>query len=258
VTPRAPFSCAVLLLASLTAAACASDHHIVVEPVVVAMTRELPPTYNDGEVRIYQVNTPVRLPIRRASGIVAGDLQIEIRFTISNLDDQKHSVELLVDPWNEFVRYKPSIQVVNEEQVTPDFSGFDKFFIVEPKSRVEGIITPDDTVELATDLATAQAVIAAPPTGEGAGAKANGLLNRIFNLQNRSSVFDPVISPLIPKTIPAVVGFDLGLRTYEPGNVSVEVIVDVEDINGKDYVVTSGDASGTFEAPGTELVPPKP
>ncbi|WP_394835198.1 hypothetical protein LVJ94_52735 [Pendulispora rubella] len=253
--PRAPFSCRQLSFGLLLgAAACASGDHVVVEPVVVGMTRELPPLYDDGESRIYQVGTPVRLPIRRASGIVAGDLQIEIRFTISNLDDQKHSVELLVDPWNEFVRYKPGIQVVNEEQVTPDFSGFDKFFIVGPKSRVEGIITPDDTVELATDLATAQAVIAAPP----AGANVNGIINRIFNLQNRSSVFDPVVSPLIPKTIPAMVGFDLGLRTYEAGNVSVEVIVDVVDINGKDYVVTSGGASNTFDTPGAELVPPKP
>ncbi|WP_394845736.1 hypothetical protein LZC95_52990 [Pendulispora brunnea] len=254
--PRAPFLLfgASSLLWALGAGACASNDHIVVEPVVVGMTRELPPLYDDGEARIYQVGTPVRLPIRRTPGIVAGDLQIEVRFTISNLDDQKHSVELLVDPWNEFVRYKPGIQVVNEEQVTPDFSGFDKFFIVGPKSRVEGIITPDDTVELATDLATAQAVVAAPP----ANANVNGILNRIFNLQNRSSVFDPVISPLIPKTIPAMIGFDLGLRTYEPGNVSVEVIVDVIDLHGKDYVVTSGDTSGTFDAPGAELVPPKP
>ncbi|WP_394825227.1 hypothetical protein [Pendulispora albinea] len=246
-------------------AACASNDQIVVEPVAVGMTNQLAPGYDDGDTRIYQVGVPVRLPIKpggeqggasppfpRAPSIVARDVRTEIRFTISNLDAEKHSIELLIDPWNEFVRYKPGIQVVNEEEAVPDFSGFDKFFIVPGKSRVFGIITPDDCTELAIDLATAQAIIAQPP----AGANVNGMVNRLFNLQNRSSVFDPLISPHIPAVIPAMTGFDLGLRSYEAANVAVEVIVDVSNVEG-DHIVRSGDTASYIAMPPAELTPPK-
>ena len=252
------------------AGACASEHQVVVEPVAVGMTDKLDASYDDGTTKIYQVSVPVRLPIRkptddersalgasppfpRAPFLVSSDLRIEIRFTISNLDDQKHSVELLIDPWNEFVRYKPGLQVVDEEEAVPDFSGFDKFFLVPPKSRVTGIVTPDDCTELAIDLATAEAILAGPP----AGANVNGMINRLFNLQNRSNVYDPLISPHIPAVVPTMIGFDLGLRAYESGNVAVEVVVDVSDLNG-DHVLSPGDSASFMPIPKVDLVPPKP
>ena len=261
---------AALLCSMVAGGACANTDQIVVEPVAVGMTNNLAATYDDGVTRIYQVGVPVPLPIRkptdaeqgsgasppfpRAPSLVASDVHIEIRFTISNLDNDSHSVELLVDPWNEFVRYKPGIQVVDEEAAAPDFSGFDKFFVVPGKSRVSGIVTPDDCTELATDLATAEAIVAAPPTGDKV--NVNGMINRLFNLQNRSNVFDPLISPYIPKVIPALIGFDLGLRTYQSANVAVEVIVDVSNVNG-DHIVRTGDAASFIGMPSAELVPPK-
>jgi len=264
-----PFGVCLLVVG----AACAKDDEVVVDPVVVGMTNKLAPTYDDGQTRIYQVSVPVRLPIRRptdaesnalgaappfphAPFLSARDFQIEIRFTLSNLDDQPHSVELLIDPWNEFVRYRPGIQVVNDEAAVPDLSGFDKFFVVPGKSRTTGIVSPDDGIELATDLATAEAILAAPP----AGANVNGMINHLFNLQNRSSVYDPLISSFIPKVIPAMIGFDLGLRSYEQGNLAVEVVVDVSDMNGNRVLQpneTGNDDGNVIDAPQDQLVPPK-
>ena len=248
--PHFGVGCAALVLA---ATACAgSDADQVTQPTVVGMTDKIAPVYSDGQVSLYQVQTPVRLPLRkptdaergalgkadpfpRAPFVTAADLRIEIRFTISNLDDKQHAVELLVDPWNEFVRYRPRI-TVGEEEVTPDFSGYDRFYILPPKSRVEGTLNSDDTFELAVDLATAEVLLAKPPPE----ANLNGMIN-----------------PYVPKVVPGMIGFDLGLRSYEPGNIAVEVIVDVQDLQG-DRATPPDDTSQQFGVPGKLLSPPPP
>ncbi len=262
---------AALAVVLVAAAACSKEDHVVVEPVDVGISDKLAAAYQDEDTSIYQASVPVRLPIRHPNGgegqgpatppfprapfIVASDLQTEIRFTISNLDDQPHSIELLVDPWNEFVRYHPGVQTGNDNNVVPDLSGFDKFFVVPGKSRTSGVITPDDCIELATDLATAENIVAAPP----AGYDVNGMLNHLFNLQNRSTVFDPLITPHIPKVIPGMIGFDLGLRVYEKANVAVEVVVDVTD-SSSDRVIraSSIDDAALIDMPSAELTPPAP
>ncbi|MDB4998633.1 MAG: hypothetical protein JWM74_6065 [Myxococcaceae bacterium] len=254
----------------LAVTACAgSDADQVTQPAVVGMTDKIAAMYSDGQVSLYQVQTPVRLPLRkptdaergalgkadpfpRAPFVTAADLRIEIRFTISNLDDKQHAVELLVDPWNEFVRYRPRV-TVGEEEVTPDFSGYDRFYILPPKSRVQGTLNSDDTFELAVDLATAEVLIAKPPPE----ANLNGMINHLFNLQNRSNAYDPLINPYVPKVVPGMIGFDLGLRSYEPGNIAVEVIVDVQDLQG-DRATPPDDNSQQFGVPGRLLSPPPP
>jgi len=201
--------------------------------------------------------TGVRAPFH-----VASEARVKIAWTITNLDDKEHAVELLVDPWNEFIRYRPSVQVVNEDVTTPDYSGFDKFVIVPPKSRVQGELTPDDVVELAVDLATAQIVMS--KAGNDPNVDANALINHAFNLQNRSNQPDPLIAPYLPGgAVPGVIGFDLGLRftatdTQQTApNVAVEALVDVEDLQG-DRVTPPGDTSNQLNVPSRELVPPKP
>ena len=265
-----------LLVASLLVGACANtDDNQVTQPSVVGMTDKLAATYDDGQLTIYEVQTPVRLPFRkptdqersalgkqdpypRAPFHVASEERVKIAWTITNLDDKEHAVELLVDPWNEFVRYKPGIQVVNEDVTTPDFSGFDKFIIVPPKSRVQGELTPDDVTELAIDLATAMIIQSKMSSDPNVAQDANGLMNHAFNLQNRSNQPDPLIAPFLPKgAVPGVIGFDLGLRSYEPMNVAVEALVDVQDLNG-DRTVPPGQTDNEVNAPGKILAPPKP
>ena len=136
------FPQALLLAGVLTVAGCS---HIggdqVMSPVVVGMTEGTAPIYDDGENVIYEVHLPVTFPLRAPKAnemaklimdplypgpvwLDSKDFQIEIRYTLSNLTDKKQVVQMLIDPWNEFVKYKPGI-TVTEESAIPDRSGFD-------------------------------------------------------------------------------------------------------------------------------------
>ncbi len=255
---------------------CNADDTEVLNPVVLGMLDTITPTYDDGQEQIFQVSREVPLPFRapkegerpegqqepypRRPFHVASDSRITVRFTLSNLDDVQHNVELLIDPWNEFVRYSPGITVVRDEEVLPNFSGIQRNFILPPKSRTEGIFTPDDLVELATDLTVAMALERRPPDamGDFGGAV---LFNRAFNIQNRSSEPDPVLRDWMPgnkSTVAAVTGFDLGLRTAEKAKLAVEVVIDVEDLDGERVVKTGdkGDDARTVGRPGPRLAPP--
>jgi hypothetical protein len=253
-------------------AACSSSGQTqVIPPVVLGMIATTPPTYDDGQMQIYETYLPVPLPLRKPADTevpkgaadpyphppfdLASDTRITARFTLSNLEDKPHTVELLLDPWNEFVRYSPGV-IVGQEATTPNFSGIDRFFIIPAKGRVEGILTPDDIVEMATDLGTAMELQKRPPPADGAFA-GPALYNRAFNVQNRSSQPDPLLTPYIPKVVAGIVGFDLGLRTYEPAKLAVEVVLDVEDLNG-DRVIPAGDDTRRVGRPGTVLSPPPP
>lgn len=260
------------------AAACSNDDVEVLQPVVLGMTETSPPLFDDGETQIFQVTREVQLPFRnpregeRASGQqdpyprrpfhVASDSRITVRFTLTNLDDAKHNVDVLVDPWNEFVRYVPGVTMGNEDEVIPNFSGIQRPFVLEPKARIEGILTPDDMVELATDLTTAMALDRRPPDAEGdlGGAV---LFNRAFNVQNRSSEPDPVLRTWIPpgdkSTVAAIIGFDLGLRTLEPARIAIELVIDVDDKNGDRIIQSDEDPEPGTRAvgrPGATLSPP--
>jgi hypothetical protein len=248
------------------------------------MTEATPPIYDDGQTKIFEVHTDVRLPFRRFTDEerpkgdmkpygrppfhVATNSRITLRFTLTNLDVKKHNVELLIDPWNEFVRYEPGVSVVREDQIQPNFSGIQRNFVLEPRSRLAGIVTPDDMVELATDLTTAMTLHDNPPDAMGQFGGAV-LYNRAFNIQNRSSEPDVVLQPYEPTnkaTVAAVTGFTLGLRSEEAFRVAVEVITDIEDRSDKGDRVVIADSDGEdvdkdpkkrqLSRPGDVLTPP--
>lgn len=234
-------------LAALVGSACAAtDGNQVTSPSVLGMNDQTPPYFSDGQTTIYQVQIPVKMPVRaptqverdalskqdplwpRAPFVGVNDIRTEIRYTLTNLDDHTNNVEILVDPWNEFIHYKPGIQIVSDEQTTPDFSGWDKFIPLHAKQRLQGTITADDTREIAIDLATVfNLAKVIPPTD----ANLNSYFNHAFNLQNRSTGYDPLIRWAIPgpSDVPAMIGFDLGLRTFDVANIAIEVQVDVVD-----------------------------
>ena len=262
-----------LVLGVLVCACAGEDEKEVLPPVVLGMLETTGPTYDDPQQQIFQVNREVRLPYRhpndaerprgelapypRAPFHVASDSRVTVRFTLSNLDDKKHIVDLLVDPWNEFVRYVPGVSMGNEDELLPNFSGIQRIFILPAKGRVEGIITPDDMAELATDLTIAMALQRAPPDAMGAFA-GPALYNRAFNIQNRSSEPDPVLQPWTPgpkSMVAAVIGFDVGLRTSEPAKIAVELVIDIEDLNGE-RVVMDGEEGNKIGRPGDVLTPP--
>ena len=253
------------LAAGLAVAACQSGDAQVTPPVVLGMTSTMPAFYSDAQNTIYQVKVGVPLPMRKPTDaerssvktppyprmpfLLESDVRIEIRWTLTNLDDAPHTVELLVDPWNEFVRYRPAIQLIDEEKTRVDLSGNDQFHTLGPKERKVGVITPDDTRELAVDLATIQNILANPPDATTGGFSAAALINRAVNLQNRSTNGDPILTPYIPSVIAGLVGFDLGLRSGGQANIAVEITVDVTDLKGN-HVITPGDNQAPIGMPG--------
>lgn len=262
------------MVAPLGAGCANTDDNQVNPPVELGMTDTMAPYYSDQELTLYQAQLPVKIPIRaptaaeskalgkeapysHAPYYTSTDTRIEIRFTLSNLDDKDHSVELLFDAWNEFDRYKPGVQVVSDDQTTPDFSVNDQTHVVPAKSRLQGTLTSDDTTEMEVDLATAEAIMAGiPPLGMDV--SANALMNHAMNVQNRSTQPDPLIQQWIPKSgIPGLTGFDLGIRTTEPANIAIEVTVDVTDLNGNRVVAQGDTTDKTIGLPPNTLVPPK-
>lgn len=252
---------------------CAGGDALVVPPVVVAMTADTPAFYDDGQTQIFQVNVPFELPVRGPTGEEAAELgeaapyprapfldarrtRVTLRYSLTNLDDVPRTVELLVDPWNEFVRYVPGVTAVREDEIVPNPSGVDRWYVLPPRSRVEGLVTEDDVVELAMDLGTALALEAnpAPADGDFGGAV---LYNRAMEAQNRSYAEppDPLLRSYFPSVAAGLVGFDLGLRSEQAGNVALEVVVDVLDLDG-DRVVREGDEATPFGRPGRDLTPP--
>jgi hypothetical protein len=274
-----PLVSAMWLLASVISG-CAGDSQVT-KPNEVAITDTTAPYYNVGETTLYEVQIPVTMPMRapdqteqkqlgaaapwyaafgasNAPWIKVDDVQTTIRFTITNLDDVPHALELLIDPWNPQVKYKPGIEIVSDEETLPDLSGYDRYYLLDKKERIEGTIVPDDTRELAIDLATVMNIQTMDP-GDPDG---NGLFNHTFNLQNRSTDGDLLIQQYIPNAtdVPAMIGFDLGLRSLEPMNVAVEVTVDVEDISGKRVMPADGTVdqdNQPMPPPASTLQPPK-
>jgi hypothetical protein len=262
-------------IAALTLACANTDEKENIPPVVLGMLDTTPAAYDDGQVSMYQVTLPVELPIRRpkngerpggdvdpypdAPFYLAKDTRITVRFTLTNLTDQVVDTWMLLDGWNEFVAYVPGL-VVGDEQTTPNRSGRELPFVLAPKQRIEGIITPDDMAELGTDLATAMKIQQQPPPADG---QFNGpvLYNRANDPQNRSSQPDIVLGPYIPQVVAGITGFDLSLRTYDkPAKIAVELSIEVEDASAKgDLVIIDGDTSKEpMGRPGDELTPPPP
>jgi hypothetical protein len=191
----------------------------------------------------------------------AEDEAVAVHFTISNLDDTRHSVWLLVDPWNEFVRWRPGVTVVNDENTQPNY-GYDLEFTVPGKQRIEGTITTDDMHEIAIKLASVEKLLAQAQaqgqTAVGGGAfNATSIANNIFNPQNRSKSVpsDLLYTPWIPPIIAGLTGFDLGLRTSEPANMGVEISTEVQDLRGDRFVLEDSNAAKMGPPPQT-LSPP--
>jgi hypothetical protein len=273
----APHSLGAVRRALFAAVLCASvgacaneDAAQVTAPVVLGMTPSLTPVYDDGELQLYQVQVPVQLPIRRPADselqglpqtdpyprgpwLKQSDIRVEVRYTLTNLDDQPRTVLMMIDPWNEFVRYKPGI-VVTDEASLPNLSGIERRVRIQPKSRVVGTLTNDDMIEVAVDLATAENIIKNPPTDPN-GPDAASIINRAFNAQNRSNQPDPIVGPYIPQVIAGLTGFDLGLRMEEPGMVAVEISIDITDDNGT-RVIPDGQTDKKIQIPQRVITPP--
>jgi hypothetical protein len=261
-----------VLAVALGGTGCAEDSAQEQAPVVLGMTDSLAPIYDTQQLTLYEVQVPVPFPVKAPSSqeesslggadapyphkpyLLDTDESIEVRFTISNLDTAEHSVYLCLDPWNEFVRYRPGVAYVNDEETLPNPSGFYKSFTVAPMSRVQGTVTTDDTTALAIGLATAMNIIDEPLPASYMGYSTTTLVDNVFSLQNRPLTNDTLVSQFIPGAIAGLTGFDLGLQSTSPENISVEILVDITDLNG-DRIIQPGQGGKTIGIPKTILSP---
>ncbi|MGO8999241.1 MAG: hypothetical protein ACLQVI_38435 [Polyangiaceae bacterium] len=251
--------------------ACSQGSASTQSPVVLGLTSTAAPYYSDDELTLYEAQKPVALPIIKPTAaqeaalgaqspyphapyLLASDITVEIHFTLSNLDPEDHTVELLIDPWNEFVRWDPGVTIVDDDDTEPNLSGYDNYFVVPAMSRIEGDLTTDDTYNLEANLATVENVLGMnPPPNLSVGL--TEMCNHIFDIQHRSNDGDPLVTPFIPSVIAGLTGFHLGIRTPEPANVAVEIVVDLVDQNGN-RVITPGSNDQTINPPAKVLSPP--
>ena len=262
----APMLLGLGLLAALSAGCTSEDHQESLPILQVGMINDpmglMPPIYDDGEMQIFEVKKGTAFPILRPADttrdelnridvepygrrpwVTTDDIDVQVTWTLSNLDDEEHVVELLVDPWNEFGRYYPGLQLTDadEEEYMPNFSGIDKRYILGTKSageasRVHGTYTFSDLQEMATDLATVMGLLKNPPMLEGDPEDMEDptvtYTNHAFHWQNRS-YNDLLVKKWVPAVVAGLTGLDVGFRTYEPANVALEIAVEVVDKNGK-------------------------
>ena len=254
----------------------------VMPPIDLGMTATMTAYYTSEQLTMYEAQLPVALPVRMPSAseqaalgaapagtpyptglwLSADDESVEVHFTLTNIDTTDHNMWLLIDPWNEFVRWSPGVTVVDDEEATPNY-GYDLPFHVPAMSRVEGTLTTDDMHEIAIKLASAMNLINSPqaqaaanaPPGTPSNFDTAGYANNIFNPQNRSNGGDPLYTPWIPPVIAGLTGFDLGIRTLEPANVAVEITIDVQDLKGNRFV-TVGSSDPQLGQPPATLSPP--
>ena len=247
-------------------------------PVSVALSESVPPIYDDGELTIYEAKTALELPIiapseaalgqlwaepsdpfERHPWITSDDVEVQVNWTLSNLDESEHRVWVMIDPHNEFGRYEPAL-VVTDDEATRDFSGIDMLFSLPGVSaapgaadpRVTGTFTFDDMAELALDFATVFKILrdAVPADPEDEDPRGT-LLNYAFNVRNRS-YNSPLLAPYAPDVVPGLTGFDFGVRSDEPVNVALEIVVELRDRHG-DRVAERGQAARLLDPSDTVI-----
>jgi hypothetical protein len=251
---------AALGLIALLSVACSGKGREESLPILqVGMTDTVDALYDDGEMQIYEVKKGIAFPIlapdpatRRQLDdketepygpypwVTTDDIDVQVSWTISNLDDEEHVVQMLVDPWNEFGRYYPGLQLTDaeNEEYMPNFSGIDQRYIAPGKgagegSRLHGTYTFVDLREMATDLATVMGLLKDPPGGGDEEEDPTvAYANHAFHVQNRS-YDDPLVAAWVPNVVAGLTGLDIGFRTYERANLAIEVAIELVDKNGE-------------------------
>ncbi len=268
-------------------------------PGEVGMTKSVAPIFDDGETQLFEVKRGLQFPIvaptaseRGALGkdvepygrtpwVTNQDVKVQLTWTLSNLDDTEQVVEVLVDPWNEFGRYYPGMQLAdaNEQKFEPNLSGIDHYFVLDKSSagessRRHGTFTFDDMNEMAVDFATVQNMIKNPPPLPGGVQEDPDMMtdplpiyaNHAFNIQNHS-YNDVLVQPYIPQVVAGLTGIDFGFRISKPtcvpdpttpdkpcggATVALEIAIEIVD-QGKGRVQQEGGTKPLLEAT-TEVV----
>ena len=213
----------------------------------------------------------------------ADDESLEVHYTITNLDAQSHAVWLLIDPWNEFVRWKPG-RHRRERRGDDAELGLRPAVPACPASRASTGTSRATTCRRSPSSSRRSRTCSqAPrpwlprarrPARRGAtttprrstrtASTRRRSANNIMNPQNRSNCGDPLFTPWIPPVIAGLTGFDLGLRPSSRGrraerrgapNVAIEITMDVQDLNGNRFVAQGSGAPHDAVPPEDALAP---
>ncbi len=254
-------------------------------PEQVGLTPQVAPVFDDGETQLFEVKRGMQFPIveptadeaatlasdavepyGRMPWITNKDTKVQLTWTLSNLDADPHTVEILIDPWNEFGRYYPGMSLTNaeEQEFQPNSSGIDHYYVLDGSgsgdtSRRHGTFTFDDMNEMAVDFATVQAMIKNPPPLPGGVQEDPDMMtdplpiyaNHAFNFLNRS-YNDVLVKPYIPAVIAGLTGIDFGFRTTEKATIALDIEIEIVDL-GQDKVEQQGQTR-TLLAATTEVV----
>ena len=92
-------------------------------------------------------------PFPRLPWVARDDIPIQVDFTLTNLDDKKHNIDVILNGANEFWEYWPGI-VMDEEDAIPLHSQWEKRYDLGPQQRVAESVREEELDEMAVDLAT--------------------------------------------------------------------------------------------------------
>jgi hypothetical protein len=206
----------------------------------VALTASTAPAIQGKRGALYIVETHAQLPIRQPTSaeladlrdgakqfkmlpfprlpwVERGELELQVDFTLSNLDDQPHDAAVIINGANEFHEYVPGVSIT-EDSVLPLHSQWERSYTVPAKSRITATVREEELDEAAVDLATV--VNGAPNSDE------------VVYFENKSSS-DPRSMKYIPPVIPGLTGLRLGVRTTESMTVLLEATLRARDVGGK-------------------------
>ena len=169
-----------------------------------------------NELRAARGKYPM-LPFERMPWVARGDLELQLDFSLSNLDDREHDVDVIVNGANEFFEYVPRVLEV-DDAVIPLHSQWERRYSVPARGRLTRTVREDEFDEVAVDLATV--VNGAPNSDE------------IVYFENKSNN-DKRSVQYIPPVIPGLTALRLGLRSSEAMTILLEATLRVRDVGDK-------------------------
>jgi hypothetical protein len=233
----------LLWLVLIAAVGCGDDRVYVGDGklVQVALTATTAPAIATKDGGLYIVETHAALPVRQPSAteladlrsgvqhykglpfarlpwVERGELELQVDFTVSNLDNAPHDIDVIINGANEFNEYVPGVVQQEDEAPLPMHSQWERRYTLAAKERKAVTVREEEFDEVAVDLATV--VNGAPNSDE------------VVYFENKSGT-DPRSMKYIPEVIPGLTALRLGLRSTEATPMLLEATVRVRDVGRK-------------------------
>jgi hypothetical protein len=223
----------------------------------MAFAPETAPFFMGDEESLYLIETPVEIPIRPPTAaeeaalgdmpwVLRGDYEIELTFTVRNLDTENaRFVGVTLNGVSTEFEYLPGFNV-DEDDVIPDFSQWERTYVLEPGESRTVIVREEEISEITVDLASATS-----------SPECELLANSIVYFMNQSGI-EPRTTACVPPVVPGLVALKLGLRSVgaEPAPIAIEASARVRDV--RDRIASPGQEEWMPPEPVVFTPPPPP